>query len=89
MDTLEKIHFLLLEKFWSGSIKTKWNPPEGLFLQDAETIAKTLADSSTDLKQAMSRLNFYMNRAGKNIKPSRRKILNKAKDLLRKKYETK
>jgi hypothetical protein len=34
----------------------------------------------------MSMLNFYTNRAGKNLPASRKKILNRAKDELRELY---
>lgn len=35
----------------------------------------------------MSMLNFYINRAGKNLKPERRKILEQAKENLRKQID--
>ncbi|MBI2617524.1 DUF3175 domain-containing protein [Candidatus Gottesmanbacteria bacterium] len=37
-------------------------------------------------QSAMSMLNFYINRAGKNLNPERKKILQKAKDELRKMF---
>jgi len=37
----------------------------------------------TPLQSAMSMLNFYINRAGKNLSPSRKRTLNCAKDELR------
>ena len=80
MDIIEKI-----EK-WSGKVKTKYEPPEGLFTKDAETIASQLAKDSTDLQQAMSRLNFYINRVGTNLSPDRKSTLENVKELLRKKF---
>ena len=38
---------------------------------------------SSPFRSAMSMLTFYINRAGKNLPESRKKILNKAKDELR------
>ncbi|MBI2034213.1 MAG: DUF3175 domain-containing protein, partial [Candidatus Levybacteria bacterium] len=59
---------------------------------DPKKIAKSLkcsAEESTRRKakpfqSAMSMLNFYINRAGKNLPPSRKKILEQAKVELRK-----
>ena len=80
------IRDLLLEKIWSGKVKTKHTFPPGFFKQGASVIAKGLKRASGDLKQAMSRLNFYINRAGKNLSPSDRSRLEKAKEELRKAY---
>lgn len=57
----------------------------------AETIARSLKESSlhsrrrkgTPFQSAMSMLNFYINRAGKNLPKSRRDTLVKAKGKLR------
>ena len=75
----------LFEKKWSGKVETKWHPPEGTFTKSAEEIASVLAKASSDLKQAMSRLNFYVNRGGKNFTNKDLAKFEKAKDLLRKK----
>jgi hypothetical protein len=37
-------------------------------------------------QSAMSMLNFYINRAGRNLSPKRRRILERAKDELRRAY---
>jgi hypothetical protein len=37
-------------------------------------------------QSAMSMLNFYINRGGRNLSPSRKKVLNAAKDELRSLY---
>jgi len=39
---------------------------------------------ATPFQSAMSMFNFYVNRAGKNLKPERKKILEQAKIELRK-----
>ena len=85
------LKYLVTEKGvnkWSGKVATKWHPPEGLFATGSpEEIASELTKSSEDLGQAMSRLNFYLNRAGSNLKASRRSELNGVKDLLRAKFK--
>lgn len=86
-NVLEKIDIFLNEKIWSGKVATKYSPPEGTFTKSAAHIADVLAKDSKDLKQAMSRLNFYINRAGKNLTNKDMKRLEQAKDLLRKKFK--
>src|SRR4051812_38620889 len=58
--------------------------------RSAESIAKSLKRAAerskrkkgTPYQSAMSMLNFYLNRAGKNLPASRKKILNNAKGEL-------
>ena len=57
----------IFEEKWSADVVTKWEPPEGFFKQSAEKIASGLKTASDDLKTAMGRLNFYINRAGKKM----------------------
>lgn len=40
----------------------------------------------TPLQSAMSMLNFYINRAGKNLSPARQRLLERAKPELRKAF---
>ena len=86
------LKYLITEKGinkWSSKVVAKWHPPENLFKDgSASEIADVLAKNSEDLGQAMSRLNFYLNRAGSNIKASRRSELNGVKDLLRAKFKS-
>lgn len=65
---------------------------EGVFMwQDPKKIAQSLKLSAkqskrrkgTVLQSAMSMLNFYINRAGKNLSESQKRVLKKAKDELR------
>lgn len=65
---------------------------EGVFtLDDPRAIARSLKRSaerstrrkSAPFRSAMSMLNFYINRAGRQLSPSRRKKLEAAKDELR------
>lgn len=59
--------------------------------RSAEKIAQSLKRSaersrrrkSDPYRSAMSMLTFYINRAGKNLSPTRRKVLNNAKNKLR------
>jgi hypothetical protein len=64
----------------------------GVFnLSDPRAIARSLKRSaeqsrrrkSDPYRSAMSMLTFYVNRAGKNLPPSRRRVLEEAKDELR------
>ncbi len=78
---------LELSENWSENVETKWTPPEGFFTKSAQQIAKGLYSASDSLKQAMSRLDFYMNRAGTNLSDEDTIRLNRAKTLLRYMYE--
>jgi hypothetical protein len=73
-------------KKWSASVKTVSTYPEkDLFNQDAETVAKHLASKKVSPKgpaSGMRMLNFYINRAGKNLPEERHRELEKAKTLL-------
>jgi len=71
---------------WSADVKPKWTPPAGLFTEPAAKIADVLHKDSEDLDQAMSRLMFYINRAGKLLSPKDKANLELAKKLLQKKY---
>ena len=70
------------KKFWSKDVETKWRPPEGLFEQAPEQIARGLKESSSSLAQAMERLDFYINRAGSKLSPESRQHLEQAKSVL-------
>jgi hypothetical protein len=60
--------------------------------KDPEKIAESLKHSaetsnrrkSSPYRSAMSMLTFYINRAGKNLEPVQKEVLEKAKDELRK-----
>ncbi len=68
--------------------------PEVFTFDDPKKIARSLRDSAEQstrrkadpFRSAMSMLTFYINRAGKNLPERRRKILEKAKDELRRLY---
>ncbi len=71
---------------WSADVTTdSTHPREGLFNQDAKTIARELASKKVSPKgpsSGMRMLTFYINRAGKNLPASRLKVLENAKKLL-------
>ena len=74
------------KKKWSASVNTdSTHPDEGLFNKSATAIAKALASKEVSPKgpaSGMRMLNFYINRAGKNLPASRHKILEDAKTKL-------
>ena len=71
---------------WSGEVKTKWTPPKGLFKEPSNKIADELHKESDSLDQAMSRLDFYINRAGKLLDAKAKANLEVAKKLLKQKF---
>jgi len=84
------------KKYWSGEVtkhSIALDLEEGVFTwRDPKRIAESLkrsAEESTRRKaapfqSAMSMLNFYINRAGKNLKRERKQTLEQAKAELRK-----
>ncbi len=61
-----------------------WNDPKKIAASLKESAENSLRRKATPFASAMSMLNFYVNRAGKNLKPERKKILEQAKIELRK-----
>lgn len=84
------------KKYWSHEVTEKSNALDleaGVFTwQDPRKIARSLKQSAEEsqrrksepFRSAMSMLNFYINRSGKNLPKTQLKILNQAKDELRK-----
>ncbi len=74
------------KKRWVKDVKTdSTHPPEGLFTKDPETIARTLASKKVSPKgpaSGLRMLTYFINRGGKGLSASRRKELEKAKELL-------
>jgi len=74
------------QKKWVRNVKTdSTHPPEGLFTHDPETIARKLASKEVSPKgpgSGMRMLTYFINRAGKGMSSTRRKNLEKAKELL-------
>lgn len=71
---------------WSHDVTTVSTfPPAGLYTKDAATIARVMASKKVSPKgigSAIRMVQFFINRAGKNLTPERRQELEKAKKLL-------
>jgi len=87
-----------MKKNWSGEVTKHsfaldleegvftWNDPRKIALSLKNSAENIVRRKTTPFQSAMSMLNFYINRAGKNLKPARKKILDKAKTELRQLY---
>jgi hypothetical protein len=73
-------------KRWVSEVKTvSTYPPEGLFTQDAETIAEVMSREEVSPKgvgSGIRMIQFFINRAGKSLPPRRKRELEKAKRIL-------
>jgi hypothetical protein len=82
-------------KYWSGRVTKESDALDlepGVFTgDDPGRIARSLKRSAEHSRRrkagpyqsAMSMLNFYINRAGRNLPAERKRVLSKAKDALR------
>ncbi len=87
------------KKYWSAEVTKKsiaLDLEEGVFTwKNSKKIAASLKRSAEDslrrkgtpYQSAMSMLNFYINRAGKNLGMERKKILEQARTDLRKLFK--
>ncbi len=73
-------------KKWSHKVTTVSTfPPEGIFTKDAETVARVMASpevSPRGVGSGILMIQFFINRAGKNLSPERRAELEKAKRIM-------
>ncbi|MBT9332289.1 DUF3175 domain-containing protein [Paracidobacterium acidisoli] len=73
-------------KRWVSKVKTdSTHPPEGLFTKSAPVIARTLASKKVSPRgpgSGMRMLTYFINRAGKGLSATRRRELERAKELL-------
>jgi hypothetical protein len=88
-------------KNWSGRVTKESNALdlEGRVFtrKSPKRIALSLKTSAelsdrkkgTPFQSAMSMLNFYINRAGKNLNPKQKKVLDRAKEELRRAFKRK
>ena len=60
-----------------------WKDPRRIARSLKRSAERSTRRKGTPLQSAMSMLNFYINRAGKDLDASQRKVLNEAKDELR------
>lgn len=76
-------------KLWVRKVKTESTfPPEGVFKEDAKTIARVMAARRTSPKgigSAIRMIQYFINRGGKNLSTSRKKVLEQAKRILQRK----
>ena len=63
-----------------------WNDPKKIALSLKRSADSSRNRKSPPFRSAMSMLVFYINRAGKNLDDRQRKILEQAKDELRRLY---
>ncbi|HWB11691.1 MAG TPA: DUF3175 domain-containing protein [Pirellulales bacterium] len=79
------------DRRWSGKVTSVSTfPREGLFKEDAETIAKEMASKKVSPKgigSGIRMVQFFINRAGKSLPASRKRELEKAKKLLQAKRD--
>lgn len=87
------------KKYWSAEVTRQSNAldlePSVFSWKVPKRIARSLSRSAkastrrkgTEFQSAMSMLNFYINRAGKNLPASRKRVLEQAKRELRKIYK--
>jgi hypothetical protein len=73
-------------KRWVGEVKTVSTfPPESTFTKDAESIAKIMASKKVSPKgigSGIRMIQYFINRAGKNLPAERKQELEKAKQIL-------
>lgn len=60
-----------------------WKDPKQIALSLKKSAEQSTKRKGTPLQSAMSMLNFYINRAGRQLEPEQRKVLEEAKDELR------
>lgn len=64
-----------------------WDDPKKIAISLKSSAEDSIRRKTTPFQSAMSMLNFYINRAGKNLNPTRKKILEQAKVELRKLFK--
>lgn len=85
------------KKYWSKKVTEESNaldlesgvftlPPREMALSLKRSAERSTRRKSSPFRSAMSMLTFYQNRAGKNLSPSRKRVIQKAKEELRKLY---
>jgi tRNA(adenine34) deaminase len=78
-------------KKWVREVKTVSTfPPKDVFTKDAQTIADSLGSKSVSPKgigSGIRMIQYFINRAGKNLPAARKKVLEHAKHLLQERRE--
>ena len=87
------------KRYWSADVMRKSDAldlePRAFTWRDPARIARSLKRSAersrrrkgTPYQSAMSMLNFYINRAGRNLPATQRRLLDRAKDELRRLFD--
>jgi len=77
------------KKKWVRHVKTVSTfPPKDLFTKDAQTVARTMASKKVSPKgigSGIRMIQFFINRAGKNLPAARKRELERAKHILQEK----
>ncbi len=63
-----------------------WSDPKRIAASLKHSAEQSTRRKGTAFQSAMSMLNFYINRAGKNLSVSRKAVLNQAKEELRQQF---
>jgi hypothetical protein len=83
------------KKYWSGGVTRRsnaldldrkvftWKNPRRIAKSLKRSAQKSSRKKGTPYQSAMSMLNFYINRAGRNLSTERRRVLSRAKVELR------
>jgi hypothetical protein len=81
-----------INRRWVAKVKTVSTfPPRDTFNKDAETVAKTMASKKVSPKgigSGIRMIQYFINRAGKNLSPTRKRELEKAKRILQERART-
>ena len=79
------------QKKWAHRVKTVSTfPPRAIFTKDADTIARVMATKKVSPKgigSGIRMIQFFINRAGKDLSSTRRQELEKAKRILQSKLK--
>lgn len=74
---------------WVGEVKTvSTSPPEGTFTKDARTVARIMARKDVSPKgigSGIRMIQYFINRAGKGLSVTRKKVLHRAIEILQEK----
>lgn len=85
-------------RYWSNEVTRKsdaldlesgvftWDDPERIALSLKRSAEESERRKAAPYPSAMSMLNFYMNRAGRNLPENRKRVLLRAKEELRKAF---
>jgi hypothetical protein len=79
------------DKRWVAKVKTVSTfPPKSIFTKDAKTIAKAMESKQVSPKgigSGIRMIQYFINRAGKNLSATRKQELERAKRLLQEKQQ--